>query len=787
VIIIADAGHDRTDPAARPRQGPAGANKTVRHSRTYYDEAGRRRTAQTEVPIDRFGHICGVQYRCPKCKTTQWVDLAVASKGVPVCENDGQRMVEVPVRPVSLLPWTSIGRTVAPQLRAVWVLLGAAGAGAAVYEGHVPPVVVAAAALPAAAAAGWVARTKLLGRAQARGHLADPDSGKRRRNTIDSRARMVGYCTAAGFLWLTVAAGAGVDPHTVGGRIALTLLVVVWTLPAATWWRWLRGLRTYRADRIPSSAIDEPAGEIPMDPDEAQTRRVWRSIVAARKDDVIETRADGTTVKAARGGKLVDTWLEDWHPVEGGWGATIVGPDGMYTGDAYVAAQGAVASAFRMKTSMVTVIPDGDDENRALVLAQRTSPIRDVIRWSGPDSIDAANGTAPVAVYADGDTAVYEVYRRDWGSPHVAVFGSTGTGKSELLNLIFGIDRWASYLDGDGNRRGMVASFLIDPQQGQSFAPFVGDLAGPVATTLDEAKVLVQALTNEMLRRNRYLTRDAKTWDPRRGKWRKGRKWWDPLIDGPILTLTIDEAHAFLVDREFCAMLTAGSRMWRKCGGQIRLSTHTPLLADLGGSTALRDMLTGCFVAVFRTANSLSGPVAFNGRLTVDPRTIPAEPGSCCILSGLQPKAMLARAMWEPDWYEWIYDGDDKPIGYPAPLPPETLAAFGPDYAAWVRHAANPDAGVFVPPTTKPAAVEAPTVCVEAVRLVLGQGAPMDMDAIDAKLRERGLTYSTRTVRDALAKLRKTGEVHSADGRHQLTDSAIEGLAVAADGVGDVA
>lgn len=791
-VTLADAGRGRADPAVHPRQGPAGANRHQQYSRTYYTQSGRRRTAQTEVPVDQYGRICGVQFTCRACKKTKWVDAAVAAKGVPVCDC-GLRMVEIPVESTQMLPWQSIRTTVAPQLRAVWALLGAAVAGAGVHGAQVPPAVVAAAALPAAVAAGCVTRIRLLDRAKARGHLTDPDTGKRRRGTIDSRARMVGYCTLVGFGWLALAAHMGMDPETVGGRVAWTVLVAAWALPAAVWWRWLRGIRAFRATNTPPPVVDGPSGgDVPMDPDEAQTRRVWASIVAARKDAVVETRSDGTVVRAARAGKLVDTWLEDWRQVEGGWGATVVGPDGLYTGDAFMAARGAVASAFRMKTPMVTVIPDCDDENRALVLAQRTSPIRDVVRWSGPDSIDAVKGTAPVAVYADGDTAVYEVYRRDWGSPHVGIFGTTGSGKSELLSLVFTVDRWASYVDAEETRRGMVASFLIDPQQGQSFAPFVDDLAGPVATTLDEAKVLVQALTNEMLRRNKYLARDAKTWDPRRKKWRKGRKWWDPLIDGPILTLTIDEAHAFLADRDFCTLLTAGGRMWRKCGGQIRLSTHTPLLNDLGGSMALRDMLTGGFVAVFRTANSLSGPVAFNGRLPVDPRTIPAEPGSCYILSGQQPKPMLARAMWEPDWYDWIYDESDDPIGYPAQLPPETVAAFGSDYAAWVEHAADPDAGAFIPPATKSAAVEVPVVCVDAVRLVLAHGAgePMDMAAIDGRLRESGLTFSTRTVRDALARLRKAGEVVSADGRHRLTDTAL--LAVienlpAAEGVRDAA
>lgn len=789
-LTALNAEHDRPGlTAARPQAIRPGGHGAVRTSNIYYDTNGRQRTSAVAVPVDQYGTIAGVQFQCNKCKAVKWVSAAVAAKGIPACDVDGLRMTLIPLRGATTIPWAAIRPQVEPQLRAVWALLAVAAIGAAMHSAHIHPAVAAVLAVPVAVLVASRTRVKMVNKAKARGYLTDPATEQRRRQTIYSRARAVGYSIAAAMLWLAVAAYTGVDPDTDGGRVAWTSLVLLWILPAATWWRRLRRLRSARP-----AAAPEPDGDIPVDPDEAQTRKVWETIVAVRKGAVIGSEMNGneaTPVRALRAGKLVDTFLEDWHTVKGGWGATIVGPDGVYTSDMFMAARGAIASAFRMRTPMVTVIPDSEDENRALVLAQRTSPITDTARWAGPDSIDVEQGTAPIALYADGTVALYEIYRPGWGSPHVGVFGTTGAGKSECLNTLFVIDRWASYIDSTATRQGMVASFLIDPQQGQSFAPFLDDLAGPVAATLDEAKILVQALTNEMLRRNRYLAREAQTWDERRRKWRKGRKWWDPRTDGPILTLTIDEAHAFLADRDFCTMLTAAGRMWRKCGGQVRIATHTPLLADLGGSMALRDMLTGGFVAVFRTANSLSGPVAFNGRLPVDPRTIPAEPGSCYILSGLQPKPMLARAMWEPDYYDWIYNDDDEPIGYPAKLPPVTLAAFGPEYAAWVKHSANPDAGLFVANQPKPPApAEPPAVCVAAVRVVLAASKePLDMDGISEKLRENGKAYGVRTIRGALKDLRDAGEVHSDDTRHvhELTPQARERLAVVgANGVSDV-
>jgi hypothetical protein len=297
--------------------------------------------------------------------------------------------------------------------------------------------------------------------------------------------------------------------------------------------------------------------------------------------------------------------------------------------------------------------------------------------------------------------------------------------------------------------------------------------------------MLVQAFKQEMLRRNAFLSKKGwrdqhgqlhrAEWVDQRGRTRYGRKWWNPLVDGPILTLNIDEAHEYLAVREFAQFVTAGARMYRKCGMRIRVATHTPLLTDLGGSMALRDMLTGGFVWVGRTANSLSGPTAFNGRLPVDPRSIPAIPGAGFTLGRLADKQMMSRFMWEEDYYELVRDVHDMPIGYPAELPAHTLEAFGPEFGKWMTQLRagedwTPDQPVKVDPV-------APQRSVDAVLLVMAAaGRPLNMDELDGELRRAGVALSTRTVRDALKKLRDVTPpmVSSAGGVHDLTHAGIE-------------
>jgi hypothetical protein len=762
-------------PMVSPPGGPAvpgGPLGAQRKSRTYYDTSGVLRRAAAEVPVDQSGTIVGVQYRCRQHGPAGWSTM----KTPPACERCGKRMVPMDVKRPPLLPWRDLRIAAERPLRPVWALVAAGGVCVAVDAAEVPFLPLAL-AVPAA---GWLAKTAaakyLTSKAARKGRIDDTDPGgdKRRRAAIARSARLYGYAGVTVATLLAAAAGLGVDPSTWTGRVAFAALVAAWLVPAASWWRAER-VRRHR----PQPAIDveveveEPQEVVALDPGRVEVERIWRTVLAVRKDQVIGVHPDGTSVRAAANGKLAGTHLEDWHRVVGGWGATVVGPIGAYESDQFAAAVGKIASAYSMKKSMITVLPDPDDENQSTILAQRSSPIKDTVRWSGPDSIDVKTGRAPIAMYADGEQAFYEIYRPGWGVPHVAAFGTTGSGKSEFLNALFTIDRWAHYRDEQGRAHGLVANFLIDPQQGQSFAPFLDDLAAPVATSLEEAILLVLCLTEEMLRRNRYLARVE--YVDERGRKRKGRKWWNPLIDGPILSLTIDEAHDYLSNRAFATLVTKAGRMWRKCGGQLRLATHTPLLTDLGGSMALRDVLTGGLVWVGRTANSLSGPTAFNGRLPADPRSIPQIPGMAYILSGLQPKAMLARTEWEPDYYDWVRDSNDQPIGYPAVLPQVTLDTFGPAYAQWVKAAA---AGESWAPEAKSAESVTPQRSVDAVLLVLARAETdgrraLTMDELDGALTDAGMSYSTATVRGALKQLRDRDFVVSADRRHSLTEAGV--------------
>lgn len=95
-------------------------------------------------------------------------------------------------------------------------------------------------------------------------------------------------------------------------------------------------------------------------------------------------------------------------------------------------------------------------------------------------------------------------------------------------------------------------------------------------TTRDEAVRVAEGFVAEADRRSQHLRRT-------------GRESWDAAVDGPVLTLNIDEASEFLSYQPFVALIERVARMSRKTGIDLRIETDSALLADWGGSMVLRD------------------------------------------------------------------------------------------------------------------------------------------------------------------------------------------------------
>lgn len=687
-----------------------------------------------------------------------------------------------------VVPWRQVRHRMRLQVRPLFVAGGVVGVATMVDAYTVAPGAVSAGAAAATVAAYVVAPRYLIRESMAAGDVGEDnrprwvrlvfgarigfgDIKARSQELVARRRRLAAYVTATAGAWITLADVTGLDMSTPWSKLTWTLLAPLAVIAAKPW---LNYVRPRPADK-PAEQPEAPAADVVSEPGFGDIiRQRWTSTVGAvaqseRKIPAAQHGDEPEVIPAVVGGKLPGSVLTGIHRVVGGWAAVAVDPHqrGLdWTGAGQtgnqVGPRRQIAAVFGVGLAAVTLEPEAEDANRCFVMVQKESPLRKVVPWDGPGSIDPRKGTGMFGRYADGTTGMYEVYRPGWGCPHDALFGTTGSGKSETFQLLMLIDRWMHYTDRQGRKHGMVADFLIDPQHGQSFGPFMDDLAAPVASSLDEALLLVEAFTAEGLRRNEYLANVE--WVDAKGRARKGRKWWNPLVDGPVLVLNVDEAHHFLVVKIFTALLTGGARMWRKCGMKIRLGTHTPLLTDLGGSTALRDMLTGGFVWVGRTNNSITKGAAFNGQLPVDPRSIPKVPGLAYALAGENPRALLLRTAWEEDFYDYVRDDAGEPIGYPAVVPQVTWDTFGREFNDWRG------SGLLTPAPV--ARVAAPTLVdqavVDAVVEVLGAaGGPLDNRGLDAGLqpfRLRGVPCGLKQVRAAVEKLRADGRLVEGDG-----------------------
>jgi hypothetical protein len=529
-------------------------------------------------------------------------------------------------------------------------------------------------------------------------------------------------CMAAAVAWLAVAAARGAERP---------LPAVLWLggcALALPWWR---------HHRIRGAMRPGPAPSI---------EQIWAERVAA------PDRA------------LRDSALTSVQRVRNGWTATISLPPGKHATDDAVTATALITSAYEKPIGSVIVEPTSDgNAAKARLMVLATNPLHEPHRWAGP-SLDPATGIAAIGCYADGNPAPYRFYRYGSGPMHDLISGTTDAGKSSLVGLLLAEERHS----------GLIVSWVIDPQRGQSLPDWT-EAVDWFAGTSAEAMRMLRAARGAMYGRNAFLATVAWTDDQARA--RRGRGYFDPSPEMPVLSLTIEEAHVILAIPEARQIAEDIAKMGRKCGVRLRLITQVPLLDQLGGSTTLRDMVASGNVIVFRTANRLTGTVAFNGVLPVDPARLPRQFPNGSATAGLgfvlgpSDRPVTMRAYLVVDPYYWAT------TGVPVPLDELTVSAAGADYAT--RHQRQADdeqdgAGAAEP---LPAASQAPAAgdprgsARSATDAVLSALADAGSEATRGEL-IAATKYSPRAITDALSALVADGRViKTGHGRYRLASA----------------
>ena len=228
--------------------------------------------------------------------------------------------------------------------------------------------------------------------------------------------------------------------------------------------------------------------------------------------------------------------------------------------------------------------------------------------------IDPLTGMAVIGRYADGSPAHMKFYTPRYGTRHGLLSGTTGSGKSELLNLLIFIALAAPL---------PVVPVILDPQEGQSL-PFWRDRV-PVRRRGRRVPGHAGRPARGHARPVPYLSKlrwdDDGIADARHAVLRPATS---PAC--PSSLIIFDEAHMLLTgnDQAQPHALVGPRRGNRPAGPQDRhalwLATQIPSLSDLGGSQALRDMLRGGNVVSMRTANRVAAGML---GLEKDPSEIP--------------------------------------------------------------------------------------------------------------------------------------------------------------------
>jgi len=557
-----------------------------------------------------------------------------------------------PPRPplMPALPWEAIRHRVRAAMRPWW-FIGALGVtGAAAHLAHAPMETAGIATVGALGV--WViARRKTRGK---------PETAARR-----TRAAL--YTATAAAAWLTAAAAT--DGTT--WKLTASTLVPAGALAAAPWWRYIR--------QQPIT-IDMPT---PIDDAQSAVARTWRIQLSYRRGDVVGQDEIGQPIKATTDGRAAGVALSDWRRIEGGWAATMTAHIGAGFDFTSPQLRRAIAQAYRVGESAINIAVDSDDASRAELLVQPRSQLAKEQRWLGPAAIDVAAGTAIVGRRIDGNPLVQTLFVPNWGAPSKLVLGTTGSGKTQHIKVDMLNELFTAVPNPDGSMRGLFVSLLHDSKRGKDYSEFLDVIAG-FGSSREEAHLLIDALTREMDRRYDMLC--TLPWTDDKGRARRGGRDWDPLIHGPILSLVLDEFHRLADDRALVPKLETLSRLIRGCGIRITMATHMATIGDTG-SQAIRDMLAGGSTYLFRTTSALNAALTNGTRMAdVDPRTLEKIPGLCYVING-DEAPMKARSAFLPadDIYDLLHDDGNRPLGYPAVIPAETLEAFGLEFADWQR------------------------------------------------------------------------------------------------------
>ena len=272
----------------------------------------------------------------------------------------------------------------------------------------------------------------------------------------------------------------------------------------------------------------------------------------------------------------------------------------------------ALAAAWDKPQTEAYAEPDPSGvESRGYLTILKAGTLGGVREWDGRGF--GEDGIARIGRFADAaDARIRILVPRD-GTRHGLAAGTTGAGKSALLDLLIWL-ALAGVIP--------VVPVILDPQNGQSLPQWRDKLL--YAAGVDECARMLRGLHAGMLDRSARLAN--MTWDDD-GHRARGMEFYDQQLSGlPVVMPIIDEAPMLLsgggnakLAQDMVRIIGDGAKLYRKAGGSLWLVTQVPSLSEMGDQT-LRSMLIGGNVVCLRTGDRVSAGMV---GLEADPAALP--------------------------------------------------------------------------------------------------------------------------------------------------------------------
>lgn len=422
-------------------------------------------------------------------------------------------------------------------------------------------------------------------------HLGRPTPGAPR--VLSTRERWLGavWCGLALAWSAWMLAMPGVDL-----RLAAGVLVLLVAVPS---WKWA-------FSRVVRSGLSAEAKRYAQD---------WRSGVASQYGP---TPLQGSVVDE-------DSWTE---PAEGAHSFTVRLAAGVHAKKAATAeVRMAVEEALLLPHDTVELVTVREDVK---LLQVTLTPARHLERqpaaWPGP--VLNEDGSVPLAVGQGGEEISVQLWNKD-GVEHVAVFGTTGTGKSSTV----------AALTLPGPRAGVETLWILDGGGGSS-VPYLEPASDWYATrpaqwaaALDSAHAILVARKE------------------RRGA--EGiHRWRGPDVEeDPILTLLIEEATTVKakLPARYEGIVLELEREARKHGIRIIQVAQDPAGDGLLGGRKARDLMS--LIIAHRPGGGMAARMSLDSTSdeTVDLLALPPKPGFAAIVNLGRVLSACCRVLFAKD------------------------------------------------------------------------------------------------------------------------------------------